>query len=134
MFTIACLGLIFAIADALKWHAYVRSTKVLRLSASSSVSWISELSPQIKVANIQLGPIGDTGIRGATCIADIDGKTPIIEVPASVAIEVTNNRPPSPFPDFVPQPVWEKSLWFHRLAFKLLHEEKSLWFHRLAFK
>lgn len=46
-------------------------------------------------------------------------------VPAGRALIVTNNRPPTPFSNFVSQPFWEECLWFYRLAFKLLEETKA---------
>mmetsp|Transcript_32380 Transcript_32380/g.44363 ORF Transcript_32380/g.44363 Transcript_32380/m.44363 type:complete len:509 (+) Transcript_32380:174-1700(+) len=48
-----------------------------------------------------------------------------MSVSAESALITTNNRPPTPFPYFVTQSFWEESLWFYRLAFKLLAETES---------
>ena len=40
-----------------------------------------------------------------------------------MVLETTNNRPPTPFSDFVSQSLWEKSMWDQRIAYKLMWEK-----------
>lgn len=88
--------------------------------------------------DISVGLIPGTSIRGVFAAAKIDPAKPVLTIAADSVIEVTNNRPPTPFPDFVSQSLWESSLWYQRLAYKLLYEliiqpvaEKQSWFAEL---
>lgn len=97
----------------------------------------------IVVAGVELSTID--GLRGIIATSDVGGgdvqaSAPLVTVPARLVFEVTNARPPTPFPEFVPQSLWAESMWDHRLAFKLLHEikvvglegsEKSSWLRQL---
>jgi hypothetical protein len=46
----------------------------------------------------------------------------ILTVPEDIAIETTNNRPPTPFKNFISQDLWEMCKWDQRICFKLLWE------------
>lgn len=92
---------------------------------------------QFKLQNIMIGDLRD-GVRGVEAVESIDPGKAVVTVPADYALEVTNNRPPTPFPLFVSQSLWEKSLWYQRLAFKLIFEykiepnpDKAAWFKQL---
>jgi hypothetical protein len=93
-------------------------------------SWLEDGA---KVNGVEVASFG-TGLRGikankkigAAVGEDISSSECIVSIPASQAIEVTNTRPPVPFPKFVTQSLWEESLWDQRLAFKLLYEAKVL--------
>lgn len=81
----------------------------------------------IKLSNVRIDNFFNENIRGMRAVATIDeGSIPVVVVPHRYALEVTNDRPPTPFPGFVSQQLWEQSLWYSRLAFKLLHELKVL--------
>ena len=73
---------------------------------------------KVAIANIE---IDNVKLRGVIATENIVKDDIIILVPAKLTLEVNNNRPPTPFPDFVPQLLWELSMWDQRLAFKLLH-------------
>lgn len=87
------------------------------------MDWIGAVGEGMELKGVTLESFSDS-LRGMKATVNIKSDDSIVVVPAQYAIEVTNNRPPTPFPDFVPQGLWEKSLWYHRLAFKLLYEYK----------
>ena len=64
----------------------------------------------------------DFSLRGVTATSAISPSDIVMLVPADRSLIVTNNRQPTPFPEFVPPEIWGESLWFHRLAFKLLFD------------
>eukprot|EP01038_Epipyxis_sp_PR26KG_P012355 gene12355-16569_t len=110
-----------------------------KLSAIANEPWYLDYGDGIITSNVKLANF-DGKLRGIKSTQPIDSKTIITSVPAKYTIEVVNNRPPTPFPSFVSQNVWEKSLWYNRLAFKLLFEaiidtksskEKAFWFSQL---
>ena len=79
----------------------------------------------IKVSNVKIADIN--GLRGIISsseggINESNNKVPLVSVVATMALEVTNSRPPTPYPELVSQSLWESSKWDHRLAFKLLHD------------
>eukprot|EP01039_Chlorochromonas_danica_P004313 gene4313-4734_t len=134
------LSILLIVESALSYHAWVR--KPLKHSSLERFAltdeWISKLNEKIESQDISIQTMGDGKSRGIISDSTIDASKHVLRVPSSLALEVTNDRPPSPFPDFVPQPLWEKSLWYQRLAFKLLHEylvlpdsNKKPWFDEL---
>ena len=80
----------------------------------------------IETNGIKLSSFGDNKLRGMAAYELLNPQSCIISVPSSAVLEVVNNRPPTEFPDFVPQSIWEASKWDMRLAFKLLYEWKIL--------
>lgn len=56
----------------------------------------------IAVAEISLSG-SNQGVRGVIATKAIQENDIIIKVPSYLSLETTNNRPPTPFPDFVPQ-------------------------------
>jgi len=98
-------------------------------SSEGGCSNLNLLLPQsmtgIKLINVKIENFYNENIRGMRAVDSIDeGSAPVVVVPHRYALEVTNDRPPTPFPGFVSQQLWEQSLWYSRLAFKLLHELK----------
>lgn len=93
-------------------------------SSKSFESWSTEDAQLygIDAKNVAVGLIGSDNIRGVQAIQEIKENDIIITVPANIALETANNRPPTPFPTFISQEIWGKSMWDQRLAFKLLHE------------
>lgn len=88
---------------------------------------LSQSLAGIKLSSVRVDNFFDENIRGMRAVDTIDeGSVPVVVVPHRYALEVTNDRPPTPFPSFVSQQLWEQSLWYSRLAFKLLHELKVL--------
>ena len=86
-------------------------------------SWIKELNDGtgIKLKNVSIKTVN--GIRGIVANSMIDRNIgPIVSVDATLALEITNDRPPTPFPNLCPQALWEDSMWDQRLAFKLINE------------
>ena len=67
----------------------------------------------------------DNGLRGAVATSPPTSE-PLVTVKADVVLEVTNDSPPSPFPDFVPNDFWKKCMWDQRLGLKLLYEMKNI--------
>ena len=67
------------------------------------------------------------GLRGIVATENVASNTVTVSVPAALALETNNNRPPSPFPAFCSEAFWSKQAkWDHRLCFKLLYEVKGL--------
>jgi len=80
----------------------------------------------------------DGGIRGIVAKENIEANSLVLSVPEDQAIETANNRPPTPFKDFVSQVLWEDSKWDQRICYKLLWEivlgkesTKYLWIQQL---
>ena len=129
--------LLLALAPAFSFRPVpVRVPAARRLQASPS--WPEE----IKISGVALGTVD--GLRGIVasrdCGGDLVKSDPLVTVPGNLVFEVTNTRPPTPFPAFVSQSLWEDSLWDQRLAFKLLHElkvvglaksDKAFWLEQL---
>jgi hypothetical protein len=46
------------------------------------------------------------GLRGVVATAAIASNVPVVEVNSDLVLQVTNNRQPSPFPDFCSQSFW----------------------------
>ena len=99
-------------------------------------NWVDDsiIRNKIKVGTID-------GLRGIIAVEPTNEKDIIVTVNANAALEVTNNRPPTPFPDLCSQSLWEESLWDQRLAFKLLYElrqgsesTKKAWLEQLPTK
>jgi len=97
---------------------------------------------EIVVKGVEVGNVN--GLRGVIALTDVGGdlikSDPLVTVPGNLVFEVTNTRPPTPFPNFVSQKLWEESMWDQRLSFKLLHElkvvglaksEKAFWLKQL---
>lgn len=109
-------------------------TTDLRSSAAASTNspddlnlLLSQSMTGIKLSNVRVENFFNENIRGMRAVNSIgEGSIPVVVVPHRYALEVTNDRPPTPFPGFVSQQLWEQSLWYSRLAFKLLHELKVL--------
>lgn len=115
----------------------------------SDVSWIGGDDDKIKIDGVSQAVFSDGGLRGVVATKDVGVRSgtsealsaslPLVTIPANLAIEVTNARPPTPFPKFVAQQFWEGCLWDQRLAFYLLYEskvlreqsEKSAWIRQL---
>jgi hypothetical protein len=90
-------------------------------------SWIAKIGEESKILTDSVTlKYFDDGLRGMIATNDVVPKQTVVAVPADLAIQVTNDRPPSPLMDFVPQDIWEKSLWDQRLALKLLMELKKI--------
>jgi hypothetical protein len=99
----------------------------------SDVSWVGDGS-KVKIDGVSQAVFSSDGLRGVVATKnvgvrsgeDLSASLPLVTIPADLAIEVTNARPPSPFPKFVTQSFWEGCLWDQRLAFSLLYEAKIL--------
>ncbi len=107
-------------------------------------SWVGE---DQKIGGVAQAVFRDDGLRGVVATKevgmreyeDLSSSIPLVTIPASLAIEVTNARPPTPFPRFMSQKFWECCLWDQRLAASLLYEkkvlgrsgEKQMWIQRL---
>ena len=78
----------------------------------------------IETNGIKLSSFGNNNLRGMAAKQLLNPQSCIISVPSAAVLEIVNNRPPSEFPNFVPQTIWESSKWDMRLAFKLLYEMK----------
>jgi hypothetical protein len=63
------------------------------------------------------------GLRGISAATNIEDKSTVVTVDSSIILETINNRPPTPYPNFCPQSIWEESLWDSRLAFILMYEK-----------
>ena len=121
----------------------LRASPKHRRFAGSGVLPADQPQQGIVVSGVELGTIG--GLRGIIATSavggiDLQASAPLVSVPARLVFEVTNARPPTPFPEFVPQALWAESMWDHRLAFKLLYElkvvgldksEKASWLQQL---
>ena len=87
---------------------------------------LAQIPKKIVIKDVRVGSI--EGLRGVIaerrCGGDLLKSDPLVTVPGNLVFEVTNTRPPTPFPSFVSQTLWEGSMWDQRLAFKLLHELK----------
>ena len=82
--------------------------------------WIGSLKGLEQTKRFSLSKFD--GIRGVIADEAIMKNDIILKVPEDLAIQTTNNRPPTPFPDFVSQPLWEDSKWDQRICYKLLWE------------
>ena len=103
----------------------LRATRMSRcyMLLDQSDNWIKEMGDGtgIKVKNVNIKTVN--GIRGIVANSVIDKNIgPIVSVDANLALEITNDRPPTPFPELCPQSLWEESMWDQRLAFKLINE------------
>lgn len=110
-----------------KCHVPLKDSS-LQASNPQLVSYFQEndqiSSKGISVANIPVDT--NSFIRGVTAIQKIPANDIVLSIPAALALDTTNNKPPSPFPNFVSQELWERSMWDHRIAYKLLYESKVL--------
>lgn len=90
-------------------------------------SWYSKDAKSLgfSISSVEVYENIEGKLRGIRAMSSISENDIIVTVPAHLALETTNNRPPSPFPDFVSQKLWEKSKWDQRLAFMLLFEIKG---------
>ena len=156
---LAAIKIILSVASLGTTTAYWHRAALRRLSTSTSlrvlrddtqllsdISWVGEAS-QIKIDGVSQAVFSSDGLRGVAATKyvgvrkgeDLSASTPLVTIPANLAIEVTNARPPTPFPKFVAQSFWEGCLWDQRLAFSLLYEalvlreesEKSSWISQL---
>jgi len=93
-------------------------------SAAGDATWIAALGKDIVLNGVTVDNFAAEKIRGVKALVNLQADTPLVVVPAQNVLEVNNKRPPTPFPEFVPAQIWEKSLWYQRLAFKLLYESK----------
>jgi hypothetical protein len=112
----------------------------------SDTSWVGD-EANIKISGVSRAVFTSDGLRGVVANEDVGMKVdedlstsaPLVSIPANLALEVTNTRPPTPFPKFVPQKLWEGSLWDQRLAMLLLYErhvkgsssDKHMWIQQL---
>lgn len=90
-----------------------------------SEEWLSSFNGGISKKGVELSLFGG-GLRGVVATVAPSSSVPVVSVNADVALEVTNNRPPSPFVDFAPQEFWSACMWDQRLGLKLLHELKNI--------
>jgi hypothetical protein len=101
----------------------------LLLSSSSSLSaWVSDLVGRgsVVINGVEVATLPG-GLRGIVATTNVASNAVTVSVPAALALETNNNRPPSPFPTFCSEAFWSKQAkWDHRLCFKLLHEVKGL--------
>ena len=65
------------------------------------------------------------GLRGMRAVTDIGPNAVLAIVAHKSTIEVTDDKHPSPFPDFVQPKIWQISLWYQRMAFNLLYIYKG---------
>jgi len=100
--------------------------------------WVEELGKDNAIIRNKVKVATINGLRGIIATEPSSENDALVTVTANVALEVTNNRPPTPFPDLCPQNLWEESLWDQRLAFKLLYEQcqgsqsaKKAWLQQL---
>lgn len=106
-----------------------RETRLLLVATSSTPSsepWINSLITRgVSIKGVGISTLPG-GLRGIVATEAIGANMVTVTVPAELAIETNNNRPPSPFPLFCSENFWSKqSKWDHRLAFKLLYEVKG---------
>ena len=141
---VACILWLGSLGATTSFLLNARTARRLHCSSSIPPLYSSNvlLDPTIQVKGVQLATID--GLRGIIATeavgGDLQTSVPLVSVPANLVFEVTNTRPPTPFPDFVPQSLWEESMWDQRLAFKLLHElavvglinsDKASWLQQL---
>lgn len=96
-------------------------------------SWVGD-NEKVMIGNVAQAVFREDGLRGVVatkCVGkkedeELSASAPLVTIPASLAIEVTNARPPTPFPKFMSQSFWENCLWDQRLAAMLLFEKKVL--------
>lgn len=96
-------------------------------------SWVGD-DQKVMIGDVAQAVFREDGLRGVVATKGVGKKedeelsasTPLVTIPASLAIEVTNARPPTPFPKFMSQKFWESCLWDQRLAALLLFEKKVL--------
>ena len=127
----------FFIVNALK-HTWIKSTNVGSsmmmngmLSMSSTPTqpeptsqWVANLKGLEQNKQFSLSKFD--GIRGIMADEPLSLNDIILKVPEDLAIQTANNRPPTPFPDFVSQRLWEDSKWDQRICYKLLWENEVL--------
>lgn len=101
---------------------HINSRLKLRTIDTIDEKWVDELGKDNAIIRNKVKVATINGLRGIIANEPTSENDALVVVTANVALEVTNNRPPSPFPDLCPQSLWEESLWDQRLAFKLLHE------------
>lgn len=116
-------GYILTRFNNLSKYGATRVDCMLQMS-SNSLEWVRSLADDIDTTKIAVSSFAG-GLRGVKSVGKIISKDIILSVPAEYVLEVTNNKPPTPFPDFVQQDIWEQSLWYQRLAFKLLDLVKN---------
>ena len=89
--------------------------------------------------------ITDFSLRGVRAISAIAPSDIVMTVPTDSALIVTNNRQPTPFPEFVSPEIWGESLWYYNFFLDIniyIHDMKGFTctfsspyrYHRLAFK
>ena len=100
-------------------HLYSSSS-----STSSSIPWLEKLNGVKPLKQLTISTTN--GVRGVVAVEDIRPNDIILTVPEDQAIETANNRPPTPFKDFVSQALWEGSKWDQRICYKLLWESDVL--------
>ena len=109
-------------------HSLHRSHSLFAtISSSDDISWIKSLvNKGVVIKDVDVSTLPG-GLRGIVATTDIVSNGVAVIVPAALAIETNNNRPPTPFPSFCSQDFWSKQAkWDHRLCFKLLYEIKGL--------
>ena len=90
--------------------------------SSIDEKWVEELGKDNSIIRNKVKVATINGLRGIIATEPTSENDALVTVTSTVALEVTNARPPTPFPDFCSQTLWEESLWDQRLAFKLLYE------------
>ena len=86
--------------------------------------WVASLKGLELTKKISLAKFD--GIRGVVADQMISSNDIVLTVPEELAIQTANNRPPTPFPDFVSQKLWENSKWDQRICYKILWENDIL--------
>ena len=86
--------------------------------------WVASLKGLEQIKMFSLSKFD--GIRGVMADESLAANDIILKVPEDLAIQTANNRPPTPFPDFVSQKLWEGSKWDQRICYKLLWEYEIL--------
>lgn len=115
---------------------------ILRSTSQTQAAWES-YNKELLIKGVRLGTT-EEGLRGVFATgavggSDLQKSDPLVSVPGNLVFEVTNTRPPVPFPNFLSQKLWEECMWDQRLAFLLLHEqfvvgegsEKAFWLKQL---
>ena len=123
------LGLVVTRPNLLSSYRVVRDGgRHLFMSSTSNPvdeGWLTTFNGGIIKQGVQLA-LFNGGLRGVVATAPTSSTAPVVLVKADVALEVTNNRPPTPFADFAPQDFWSSCMWDQRLGLKLLHELKNI--------
>ena len=95
-------------------HSWLKQ-RISITSLHADIFYSSEAkSLGVSVNGIEISETIEGSLRGVLATRPIAQNEIIVTVPAQLTLETTNKRPPSPFPTFVSQSIWEDSKWDHR--------------------